>query len=192
MKRHASREGRALTPKQQRFVDEYLVDLNATQAAIRAGYSRRAAYSIGEENLKKPEIARAVAEAQAARAERVHIKADDVLRELARIAFSDIRAFFNDDGSLKRPHELGADQAAALASLESVEEFAGKGDDRKLVGYTRKVKLWEKRGALELAMRHLGMFKDSPAASQRIEITRTIIHVTRPEGVPSPDDLADY
>jgi phage terminase small subunit len=183
---------RPLTPKQQRFVDEYLVDLNATQAAIRAGYSRKTAHSCGPRMLENADVARAVAEAQAARAERVHIKADDVLRELARIAFSDIRAFFNEDGSLKRPHELGADEAAALASLESFEEFAGKGDDRELVGYTRRVKLWDKKGALELAMRHLGLMKERVEHSGEMKITREIVHVTRPEGVPSPDDLADY
>lgn len=53
-----------LTDKQQRFVDEYLIDLNATQAAIRAGYSEKTAYSVGHENLKKPEIQKAIQEAQ--------------------------------------------------------------------------------------------------------------------------------
>ncbi|MGU3387264.1 terminase small subunit [Methylobacterium sp. D53M] len=70
----------ALTDKQQRFVEEYLVDLNATQAAIRAGYSEATAYSIGNENLSKPEIAEAIATAQAARSERTKVTADEVLR----------------------------------------------------------------------------------------------------------------
>lgn len=71
----------ALTPKQQMFVHEYLVDLNATQAAIRAGYSEKTAYATGHENLRKPEIAQAIAEANQARMERVKYDADWVLKE---------------------------------------------------------------------------------------------------------------
>ena len=71
-----------LTPKQQRFVDEYLIDLNATQAAIRAGYSEKTAYSIGDENLKKPEIKKAVEQAQQERQKRTLVTQDDVIRGL--------------------------------------------------------------------------------------------------------------
>ena len=74
-----------LTPKQTLFVKEYLVDLNATQAAIRAGYSEKTAYSIGEENLKKPVIAQAIQEGMDKRAERVEITADEVLRDLKEL-----------------------------------------------------------------------------------------------------------
>lgn len=81
----------ALTAKQQRFVDEYLVDLNATQAAIRAGYSAATARSIAAENLTKPNIAAAVSAAQAERAKRTGITADRVLEDLARVAFGDVR-----------------------------------------------------------------------------------------------------
>lgn len=80
-----------LTEKQQRFVDEYLVDLNATQAAIRAGYSADTAGAIGHENLKKPEIVLALAEARKAQQERTQITADRVVTELGMIAFADAR-----------------------------------------------------------------------------------------------------
>ena len=72
----------SLTPKQEAFVSEYLVDLNATQAAIRAGYSEKTAYSIGQENLKKPEVAEAVIAAQAERSERTEITQDYVLTSI--------------------------------------------------------------------------------------------------------------
>ena len=75
-----------LTEKQKRFVDEYLVDLNATQAAIRAGYSERSASAIGCENLGKPELADAISVAQAERSRRTKVTADDVVAELWRIA----------------------------------------------------------------------------------------------------------
>lgn len=80
---------RPLTAKQKRFVDEYLIDLNATQAAIRAGYSPHTANEIGAENLAKPSIAAAVAAAVAARKERTQITADDVLRRYWMIATAD-------------------------------------------------------------------------------------------------------
>ncbi len=76
----------SLTARQQRFVDEYLLDLNATQAAVRAGYSARTAGAIGYENLTKPQIASALCEAQAERARRTRVTADDVIRELWGIA----------------------------------------------------------------------------------------------------------
>lgn len=79
----------SLSDKQQRFIAEYLIDLNATQAAIRAGYSQSTAGAIGHENLTKPEIVAAIAEAQAERSERTNITADDVLRELWAIGKAD-------------------------------------------------------------------------------------------------------
>lgn len=80
-----------LNPKQQRFVDEYLVDLNATQAAIRAGYSVDTAGAIGHENLKKPDIQLAITEARKLQQERTGITADKVLLEIASIAMADAR-----------------------------------------------------------------------------------------------------
>ncbi len=119
-----------LTPKQARFVAEYLIDLNATQAAVRAGYSARTAASQGARLLKHGGVARAVQAAQQARAVRTEITQDRVLQELARIAFFDIRRLYRADGSMKDPCELDADTAAALASIEVKEELErGGGED---------------------------------------------------------------
>ena len=82
--------------RQQRFVDEYLVDLNATQAAIRASYSRRSAREIGRRLLTNVDIGAAIAAAQAARAERTGITADRVLQELEHIAFSRVTHYVMD------------------------------------------------------------------------------------------------
>ena len=78
-----AREG--LTPKQQRFVEEYLIDLNATQAAIRAGYSEKTAFSIGVENLKKPLVWDAIQQARGERSEKTGIDAAWVLKQAAEV-----------------------------------------------------------------------------------------------------------
>ena len=75
-----------LTPKQQRFVEEYLIDLNATQSAIRAGYSEKTAYSVGHENLKKPEIQKAIVEAQESLSSKTQLTVDMVVQGLLKEA----------------------------------------------------------------------------------------------------------
>lgn len=161
----------ALTAKQQRFVDEYLKDLNGTQAAIRAGYSKKTARSISNENLTKPDIQAAIADGMQQRSSRTGITADRVLQELGRLAFVDIRKAYNADGSLKPLHELDDDTAAAIAGMDVTE--IGSGDDA--IGFVKKIKLSDKKGALDLVMRHLGMLTppghlDLDTELKRIEI----------------------
>ncbi len=98
--------------KQRRFVDEYLVDLNATQAAIRAGYSPKTAGQIGERLLKKVEIQTGVQEAMKARENRTHITQDRVLQELSRLAFFDPRKLFTTEGAPLDITQLDNDTAA--------------------------------------------------------------------------------
>ncbi|MGB5834806.1 MAG: terminase small subunit, partial [Thiohalocapsa sp.] len=150
---------RKLTLKQQRFVDEYMVDLNATQAAIRAGYSPRTAEVYAWQLLQKPLVQTAVNDAVARRSTRTQIKADDVLREIARLAFSDIRGLFDEKGNLKPIHELPDDATAALSSFDVVTRRIPGGEAAE-VEYVAKVKLWDKRGSLELLGKHLKLFTD--------------------------------
>ena len=147
-----------LTPKQKRFVSEYLIDLNATQAAIRAGYSQKTAHSIGQENLTKPEIMQELEKAMQKRQQRTEITQDRVLQEYARLAFFDPRKLFDSDGTPKPIEALDDDTAAALSGLEVREEFEGAGENRTFVGYTKKYKLANKLGALDSLARHLDMF----------------------------------
>ena len=149
-----------LTKKQELFVKEYLIDLNATQAAIRAGYSKKTSYSIGEENLKKPVIAAAIQEAMNNRATRIEITADRVLEEIAKLAFFDPRKFFNSDGSPIPIQSLDDDTAMALSGIDVLEEYVGTGKDRVFIGYTKKFKLADKKASLELLGKHLKLFTD--------------------------------
>jgi phage terminase small subunit len=148
--------GKTLTPKQQRFVDEYLIDLNATQAAIRAGYAAGSADVQGTRLLGYASVIAAIQKGNRRRQERTEITQDRVLQELYRLAFVDIRKFFNADGTAKAITELDDDAAAALAGFEVME----MGGADSPLAITKKFKLSEKKGAIELLMRHMGMLND--------------------------------
>lgn len=145
----------ALTPKQLRFVAEYLVDLNATQAAIRAGYSQKTAYSAGQRLLKNVEIQKIVSAGKAQQLHKADVTAERVLAEIAKLCFSDVRKLYREDGSLKKPGEWDDETAAAVAALEVVEMAGGAGIHVPM--YTKKVKLWDKKGALELLAKHFAL-----------------------------------
>lgn len=144
-----------LTPKQQCFVDEYLIDLNATAAAERAGYKDP---SIGRQLITKNNVSEEIEKRKADRSARTEITQDRVLREYARIAFFDPRKLFNNDGSPKGITDLDDDTAAVIAGLDVQEVYEGAGDDRKFVGYIKKYKIADKKGALDSVAKHLGMF----------------------------------
>lgn len=148
-----------LTDKQKRFIDEYLKDLNATQAAIRAGYSEKTAHSIGNENLTKPEIQERIRERQEDLKKRNEITADAVIQELAKIGFMDIGELFNDDGIIKNPTILSDKAKAAVSSVKITKRTYGK-DDNETEEETTELKLWDKCKALEQLGRHLGIFAE--------------------------------
>lgn len=143
-----------LTAKQQRFVEEYLIDLNATQAAIRAGYSPATAGAIGSENLKKPEIRAHIDKALAERSKRTGINADRVVRELARIALVNPANVINFDEATVREDASEDD----LAAISSVKVKTIPTEDGEIV--EREVRFYDKNRALELLGKHLGMFKE--------------------------------
>jgi Terminase small subunit len=115
-----------LTPRRQRFVAEYLCDLNASQAAIRAGYSRKTAGSQGERLLKDVEVCQVINERMKERSERTGVTADKVIIELARVAFSDIGDAFDNNGDLKQPNEMSEDISRAIARMEMIDRFVGR------------------------------------------------------------------
>lgn len=150
----------ALTPKQKLFINEYLIDFNATQAAIRAGYSEKTAEVIGFENLRKPKITEEIEKRIKDREKRTEITQDRVLNEIAKLAFFDPRKLFHSDGRPKEITELDDETAACIAGLDVLEQYEGSGDNRVFIGYVKKYKLADKKGSLELLGRHLGMWRD--------------------------------
>lgn len=145
-----------LTPKQTRFVQEYLVDANGTRAAIRAGYSARTANEQASRLLANVSVRRALDMIMAERSQRTQVTQDRVVLESSRIAFADPRRAFNDDGTLKDVKDWPGDVAAAISSLEVSERI---GDDGVRV-ITKKIRFWDKTSNLNLLARHLGMFTD--------------------------------
>lgn len=155
---------RGLTPKQQMFVAEYLKDLNATQAVIRAGYSKRTAEVQGPRLLGNVRVAAAVQKAMDARSNRIEIKADAVLQEIAKLAFSDPGELFDARGRLRPIKDLPDHVRRSISSVEVVTSRAPGGEPED-VEHTAKIRFWDKRGSLELLGKHLKLFTD------RIEIT---------------------
>jgi phage terminase small subunit len=144
----------ALTKKQKQFVDEYLVDLNATQAAIRAGYSTASARQIADENMSKPDIKNAIEKALAERSKRTGVNADRVILELAKIAFVNPTDVINMDEATVRG-EANREDTAAISSVKVKRIQTEDGDIVE-----REVKTYDKIKALELLGKHMGMFTD--------------------------------
>ena len=160
-----------LTAKQIRFVDEYLVDFNATQAAIRAGYSEKTANTIGAQNLAKLSIQVEISRRQKDLQRRTEVTQELVVKELARIAFADAADYVQVETRIinrgdievpielavhKETAELSADQRAAIASIKQGANGV-------------EIKLHDKIRALELLGRHIGMFNDKLEVKASIE-----------------------
>lgn len=153
-----------MTKKQKRFVEEYLIDLNATQAAVRAGYSPHTAKDIGCENLAKPNIAAAISQAMAERSRRTGINQDRVLQELARIGFAKITDVV-DPETAKIRLDASDDDLACIQSIKiKPNEF----------GTEREVKLYDKKSALVDLGKHLGLFKDKLELNGDMDLNITI------------------
>ena len=173
---------KSLTAKQAAFVAEYLVDLNATQAAIRAGYSAKTADRIGPDLLGKTCVAESIQKAMQKREARTEITQDRVLQEYAKLAFLDPRRFYDADGNLIDIPNLPADVAAAISGMDIAVEKAGSDESGNPVfAQVRKIKLADKKGALDSVARHLGMFNDKISQTINAEVKAEVSHSLAPE-----------
>ena len=162
-----------LTRKQKAFVEEYLIDLNATQAAIRAGYSANCANEQGSQNLAKLSIMQAISERMAERSKRTGVNQDRIVQELAKVAFVKMTDIVDLDGSIK--------EAANEDDLSCIESIKYKYSNMD-TGYSveREVKIASKLKALELLGKHLGMWND-----------KLDVNVTLPVVISGEDSLDD-
>jgi len=142
--------------QQQRFVAAYIKTGNATQSAIKAGYSKRSAHTTGQRLLKHAEVCAALRGSLQKAADSMDLTAERVLQELARLAFFDVRKLLNPDGTPKAIGDLDDDTAAAIAGLE----VASVGNAEMGVGQVLKYKVADKNSAIDKAMKHLRLLTD--------------------------------
>lgn len=154
----------ALTDKQEMFCREYLIDLNATQAAIRAGYSEKTANRTGSENLSKPDIAQRIIELKSSRNERVEVNADYVLRRLVEIDEMDVLDILKDDGGLKMVHEWPKVWRTTLSGLDILTTVTNF-DETTIENILKKIKWPDKVKNLELLGKHISVMAFKEQAS---------------------------
>ena len=176
------KDTKALTAKQARFVEEYLVDLNATQAAIRAGYSEKTAEQGAAQLLSNIKVSNAVLVAIAERSERTEITQDRVLGELAKIGFSDIRnavrwgkSPIDKDAKNAGPNGLGLYPVELIPSEDLDDDIAATVSEVSLTQTGIKIKTYDKLSALEKIGKHLGMFVDKGELKLSGEIKNNFI-----------------
>lgn len=142
------------------FVEAYIANGgNATDAAIRAGYSPKTADQQGSRLLKDVKVSSLLDKRRVALCTKLEISTERILQERARLSFFDVRKLFDKDGKPIPIHELDDDSAAAIAGLEVVEQFEGTGDNKQFVGYLKKYKLSDKGASLTALEKHLGMYE---------------------------------
>ena len=159
----------SLTPKQQRFVEEYLIDLNGKQAAIRAGYSAKTAEMQASRLLSYAKVSAAIAEAKTARSQKTQIDAEWLLRRFADDLDADIADLYDENGGLKPVRDWPAPFRKGLIAGIDVEEIWENG---AVVGLVRKIKLADRTKVKELIGRHVdvGAFKDKVEHSGKVEV----------------------
>lgn len=161
-------EATKLNTKQQKFVEAYLRTGNATESAIAAGYSKKTAYSAGPRLLKNVDIQKAVTKPIERALEKAELSKERLIQELCRIAFFDVRKLFNDIGGMKKPEELDDDTAAAIAGIDIDELYEFSDGEKEQVGFTKKVRMVSKLGALQELMAHMGLNKAAPANNDKV------------------------
>jgi phage terminase small subunit len=145
-----------LTGKQYLFCKHYALTQNASDAAIKAGYAAKSAAQNASALLNNPNIQSYLATLQTKAVTKLDVSRERLIQEYAKIALSDIRTFYNEAGELLKPHELGDDAARAVQAIEVEEIYDGTGPDRRQIGYTKRLKLWSKTGALDSLCKLLG------------------------------------
>lgn len=161
-----------LTNKQERFCREYLIDLNATQAAIRAGYSKKVAGSIGFENLKKPEIERFISELQEKKANELDFSFERIANELAKVAFGDVKNYFDDMGRLIDINLLESQVSTSIKAVTVQQEKISTAGEVFIESSVKKIESYDKLKALEMLSKMFGHYqKDNDQRKPESQVT---------------------
>lgn len=171
----SSKKDRPLNEKQRKFCAEYMIDMNGKQAAIRAGYSEKAATSTASDLLTYANVQNYMAELREQQQKRTNVTADMVINELAKMAFGNVRNIFDENDKLKSITQMDVDVSATISEVRTERRMFG--DDP--IEITR-VKVHDKKGSLELLGRHLGLFIDrvKHEGEMIINVRRKVIQAT--------------
>jgi len=163
-----------LTPKQERFCQEFLIDLNATKAAERAGFSEGTAAQQGYQLLKKPHVQEEITRLQIERADRVQAAGDDVLIRLDTMANVDVIEYFDDNGAFKSLKEIPPEIRKCIESIEVFEEYDVINGRRIKIGEIKKIRFGSKIRSNELLGKHRGHWKEKVELSGKVSFEQFI------------------
>jgi len=147
--------------KLKAFVRHYIETRKLRESAIKAGYSKKNSHVIASRLLKKEYVQNMIRAEEEASLKRLGVTVDRFFKELTRLAYFDIRKLYREDGSLKHPSEWDDETASAVVSLEVFEEFENKGKNKNLIGFVKKIKASDKKGALELLAKSMGLLREN-------------------------------
>lgn len=175
-----------LSDKQERFCEEYLIDLNATQSAIRAGYAEKSARTQGSRLLTNDDIQKRISQLQADRSHRVKVDADYVLRRLVDMAELDYADIFDDNFCIKPISEWSETWRKALNGIEVTELFQRKDKQKVLIGFIKSIKMPKREKLLELIAKHnqvnaFGTQVDDDEEVKAIKVTVQAVDASEPE-----------
>lgn len=179
----SARKTRPIPLKKRLFIAEYPVDCNATQAAIRAGYSKKTAYSCGQRLLKDVEVAKRLAVLTEQRLAKVGLTVESVLEAIRRQVVGDIRALFDEVGNLKPISQLTEEEASLIAGFEIIKKNAEAGDGH--IDTVHKVKLKDQSRYVEMAAKHFSLLEPDPSSTPRVNVEKLLILIQ-----PKPPELA--
>ena len=185
-----------LTEKEERFCYEWIAEPNQTKAALRAGYSPRRARQTGAEIMARPQVQAFIKQLQAEQRQRMKGIVERVQAERAAIAFFDPIDLFDADGNMKRLEDMPPEARRCIAGIEVSEIWEGSGEDRRQIGYLKKIKLADKSASLTALERMLGLYKDEGGnLGDAILTIRKILNEidgnsTGPTGLPAPGSAA--
>jgi phage terminase small subunit len=155
------------TDKERLFAHEYLIDKSKKEAAIRAGYSEKTAVKIGSEVYNRPHVKAWINERLAEKCQELDVTAERIIQELALIGFANLKGAYNPDGSFKHFPDMPEEVQRVISGMDVDELFEGHGEEREQVGFTKKVRQWDKLKALELLGKNLKMWTDKVEVSER-------------------------